>query len=154
MKKILVINGPNLNLLGKREPEIYGPDSLANINKELVTAGKRKGYKIVCFQSNYEGKIVDILQEAYLNKDYCGIIINAAAYSHTSIAIYDILKLFHIPIMEVHLSDPKAREEFRHFSYISLVAKENFKGLGNQGYFLALEEIDKILNSGIGKNII
>ena len=141
MKKILIVNGPNINLLGRREPEIYGKDSLKKINKDLALKASDKCYKIKFFQSNEEGKIVNILQKAYLNKKYEAIIINAAAYTHSSIAIYDILKLFHIPIIEVHLSDPEKREEFRHFSYISLVAKSIYKGMGNQGYFLALDEI-------------
>jgi len=144
MKKILNVNGPNLNLLGRREPEIYGNDTLDEINNELSLVAKNNGYEVVSFQSNSEGKIVDILQEAYLNKEYCGVIINAAAYTHTSIAIYDVLKLFHVPIMEVHLSDPAKREEFRHVSYITPVAKSVYKGMGNQGYFLALEEIIKL----------
>ncbi len=145
MKKILVVNGPNLNLLGRREPEIYGKDTLAEINAELREQAAAHNIELDCFQSNYEGKLVDILQEAYLEKKHAGLIINAAAYTHTSIAIYDILKLFQIPIMEVHLSDPEKREDFRHFSYISLVAKNIYKGLGNQGYFLALEELVKII---------
>jgi len=144
MNKILVVNGPNLNLLGKREPEIYGNNTLDEINAELSSVAKENGYEIVAMQTNSEGKIVDTLQEAYLAKDYSGVIINAAAYTHTSIAIYDILKLFHIPIIEVHLSDPEKREEFRHISYITPVAKAVFKGMGNQGYFLALEEIIKL----------
>ena len=109
---------------------------------------EKKGFEIFSYQSNSESKIIDILQEAYLSKKYCAIIINAAAYTHTSIAIYDILKLFQIPIMEVHLSDPNKREEFRHFSYISLVATEIFKGMGNQGYFLALEHIINSVKNG------
>jgi 3-dehydroquinate dehydratase-2 len=141
MKKILIVNGPNINLLGKREPEIYGKDDLKIINKDLAARAAANGYKIKFFQSNEEGKIVTILQKAYLSKIYSAIIINAAAYTHSSIAIYDVLKLFHIPIIEVHLSDPEKREEFRHFSYISLVAKSVYKGLGSQGYFLALDEI-------------
>lgn len=144
MKKILNVNGPNLNLLGRREPEIYGNDTLEQINTELGNIAKENGYEVVSHQSNSEGKIVDILQDAYLSKEYCGVIINAAAYTHTSIAIYDILKLFHIPIMEVHLSDPEKREEFRHISFITPVAKSVYKGMGNQGYFLALEEIIKL----------
>ena len=148
MHNILVINGPNLNLLGKREPEIYGRDSLEKINLDLKLMAEKKGFEIFSYQSNSESKIIDTLQEAYLNKKYCAIIINAAAYTHTSIAIYDILKLFQIPIMEVHLSDPNKREEFRHFSYISLVATEIFKGMGNQGYFLALEHIINSVKNG------
>ncbi|MBT4878411.1 MAG: 3-dehydroquinate dehydratase [Alphaproteobacteria bacterium] len=148
MHNILVINGPNLNLLGKREPEIYGRDSLEKINLDLKLMAEKKGFEIFSYQSNSESKIIDILQEAYLSKKYCAIIINAAAYTHTSIAIYDILKLFQIPIMEVHLSDPNKREEFRHFSYISLVATEIFKGMGNQGYFLALEHIINSVKNG------
>ncbi|MFZ8865190.1 MAG: type II 3-dehydroquinate dehydratase [Rickettsiales bacterium] len=147
MHKILVLNGPNLNLLGKREPEIYGRDSLTKINSDLELMAKQHGFKISAYQENSEGKMIDILQQAYLNKEYCAIIINAAAYTHTSIAIYDILKLFNIPIMEVHLSDPEKREEFRHFSYISLVATDIFKGIGNQGYFLALEKIINLVKN-------
>jgi 3-dehydroquinate dehydratase-2 len=146
MTKILVINGPNLNLLEKRETDIYGGESLGDIMSELNTLAKTHHIKIKHKQSNHEGKIVDILQNALVKDQYSGIIINAAAYTHTSIAIYDILKLFNIPIMEVHLSDPEKREEFRHFSYISLVANQCFKGMGKKGYFLALEALVKVID--------
>ena len=131
MKKILVLNGPNLNLLGKREPEIYGYETLDDINNELKEIALKNNHVIEAIQSNSESEIVSILQKSFLENNYIAIIINAAAYTHTSIAILDSLKLFSVPIMEVHITDPMQREEFRHFSYISQVAKKIFKGEGN-----------------------
>ena len=141
MKKILVLNGPNLNLLGKREPEIYGYETLDDINNELKEIALNNNHIIEAIQSNSESEIVSILQKSFLENNYIAIIINAAAYTHTSIAILDSLKLFSVPIMEVHITDPMQREEFRHFSYISQVAKKIFKGEGKISYIKALKEI-------------
>lgn len=141
MKRILVLNGPNLNLLGRREPEIYGSETLDSINQELRDIAKQHNYILDIVQTNSESRIIAILQGAFLNKKYTAIVINAAAYTHTSIAILDSLKLFSIPIIEVHLSDPMKREKFRHFSYISEVAYKTFKGEGKDSYIKAIHAI-------------
>lgn len=141
--KILIINGPNLNLLGLREPEIYGKQnysSLCALIKECCEANEID-YEI--FQSNHEGMIVDKIQDAYSVFD--GIVINPAAYTHTSVAILDALKAVAIPTVEVHISDINSREEFRKFSYVSLVAKKTIAGLGLDGYRVAIEELKGIL---------
>ena len=141
--KILIINGPNLNLLGLREPEIYGKrnySSLCALIKECCEANEIE-YEI--FQSNHEGVIVDKIQDAYSVFD--GIVINPAAYTHTSVAILDALKAVAIPTVEVHISDINSREEFRKFSYVSLVAKKTIAGLGLDGYRVAIEEMYNIL---------
>ena len=141
MRKILLINGPNLNLLGKREPKIYGFETLTDIIAELQNIANKSGYFIDAQQSNHEGEIVTMLQKSYIDNNHVAIMINAAAYTHSSIAILDSLKLFSIPIFEIHLSDPKQREEFRHFSYIEQVAYKIFKGEGKNSYIKALETI-------------
>jgi 3-dehydroquinate dehydratase-2 len=137
MKKILILNGPNLNMLGMREPEIYGTQTLNDIEKDCHALAKNHDIEINFCQSNHEGQLVDWIQEAVTSFD--GVIINAAAYTHTSIAIHDALKLLNCPIIEVHLSDPETREEFRHYSYISSVATKIIKGSGAAGYTQALE---------------
>lgn len=133
---ILVINGPNLNFLGKREPEIYGnqtyDDLLALIQKEADALG----VNVEFYQSNHEGALVDTIQGAYNRMD--GIIINPAAYTHTSIALLDAVKTVNIPTVEVHISDPDTREEFRKTSYIRLGCVKTIKGLGFQSYIEAL----------------
>jgi len=143
MKKILIINGPNLNLLGIREPEIYGKCTFAELEKLCLEHAIQLKVKINFRQTNHEGVIIDWIQEAIGKFD--GIIINPAAYSHTSIAILDALKMFDGPKIEVHLSDISAREEFRHLSYTSLACNETIKGLGMQGYLLALEKISQLI---------
>lgn len=145
MKKILVINGPNLNMLGHREPEIYGHQTLRDIYELCQDAGSRYGMFIDFRQSNHEGEIVTWIQETLGLID--AIIINAAAYTHTSVAIHDALKLTSVPIMEVHLSNPKEREEFRHFSFIEPVAKDVFAGYGSQSYVKAIDALAKLLPS-------
>ena len=135
--KILVINGPNLNMLGIREPDIYGAQSFASLEKFICSSAKEFNIKVTLFQSNHEGAIVDVIQSAY--KVYDGIVINPAAYTHTSIAILDALKAVAIPTVEVHLSDINSREEFRKHSYVSLVAKKTVCGLGFEGYREALK---------------
>lgn len=130
--KILVINGPNLNMLGIREPDIYGKQNFAALEKFIKSSASEAGVEVTLFQSNHEGEIVDVIQSAYGVFD--GIVINPAAYTHTSVAILDALKAVGIPTVEVHLSDINQREEFRRFSYVSLVAKKTICGLGFEGY--------------------
>ncbi len=134
---ILVINGPNLNMLGIREPEIYGKQDFGALETYVKDAAKELGHKVTLFQSNHEGEIVDVIQSAYGVFD--GIIINPAAYTHTSVAILDALSAVAIPTVEVHLSDINAREDFRKHSFVSLVAKKTICGLGFEGYRKALE---------------
>ena len=134
--KILVINGPNLNMLGIREPDIYGKQSFDALQKFIRESAAELGLSVTLFQSNHEGEIVDIIQSAY--GVYDGIVINPAAYTHTSVAILDALSAVGIPTVEVHLSDISAREEFRRHSYVSLVAKKTICGLGFEGYRQAL----------------
>ncbi|MCL2755207.1 MAG: type II 3-dehydroquinate dehydratase [Oscillospiraceae bacterium] len=134
--KILVINGPNLNMLGIREPQIYGTQTYADLVAFIKQVGAELSLEAGCFQSNHEGAIVDAIQEA--RGVYDGIIINPAAYTHTSIAILDALKGAGVPAIEVHLSDPQTREEFRHISYAGMACFKTFAGLGFEGYALAL----------------
>ena len=143
LNNILVINGPNLNLLGKREPNIYGNKKLEDIENNLIKLGKKNLYDIDCVQSNYEGKLIEIIQNA--SRSHSGIIINAAGYSHTSIALMDALKSFNKPIIEVHMSNIYRRENFRHESYISKVANGCICGFGDLGYELAVYSIIKLL---------
>lgn len=145
MKKILILNGPNLNMLGTREPEIYGHQTLRDIEDMCHGAAHRFGMRVDFRQSNHEGALVDWIQEAL--GLYDAIIINAAAYTHTSVAIHDALKMHKVPIIEVHLSDPKKRDKFRRFSYIKPLAAAVIAGKGAQGYVQAIEKVDKILNS-------
>lgn len=135
--KLLVINGPNLNMLGIREPEIYGKQDFHALEAYIRDSAKELGHDVTLFQSNHEGVIVDTIQAAYGVFD--GIIINPAAYTHTSVAILDALKAVGIPTVEVHLSDIHEREEFRKFSYVSMAAKKTICGLGFEGYRKALE---------------
>lgn len=135
--KILVINGPNLNMLGIREPDIYGKQDFEALQKYIRECADTLSLKVTLFQSNHEGEIVDVIQAAY--GVYDGIVINPAAYTHTSVAILDALKAVGIPTVEVHLSDVNSREEFRRHSFVSLVAKKTIAGLGFEGYKLALE---------------
>ena len=135
--KILVINGPNINMLGVREPEVYGNEYYFHLVRMIKKHAKELEIKVKIVHSNEEGKIVTYIQRA-LNR-YDGIIINPGAYTHTSIAILDALKAVNIPTVEVHISDPEEREEFRHFSYVSLVAKKTIKGQGLKGYNFALD---------------
>lgn len=134
---ILILNGPNLNMLGQREPEIYGHQTLHDIQEMCVQKAETMGLTIGFRQSNHEGELVTWIQESVGKID--GLIINAAAYTHTSVAIHDALKLLSCPIVEVHLSDPETREAFRHFSYVTPVAQKVIKGHGAQGYVMALD---------------
>ena len=136
--KILVLNGPNLNMLGQREPEIYGSTSLEDINNELIEFSKMfsSDIELDFFQSNHEGEIVDKIQSASVSYD--GIILNPAAYTHTSIAISDAIKCSNIKVVEVHLSNISAREDFRHFSYCAKNCIGQVSGFGKDSYKLAL----------------
>ena len=142
-KKIDIINGPNLNLLGKREPEIYGNSTLEDINKEIQKYASEHDMEINFFQSNIEGEIVTKIQEC---QNSHGLIINAAAFTHTSVAILDALKSLNIPKIEVHISNIYKREEFRHKSLISQSVNGIICGFGINGYKLAIEGMKKILN--------
>jgi 3-dehydroquinate dehydratase-2 len=144
MKKILILNGPNLNMLGMREPEIYGHQTLRDIEDLCVEEGHKHDFKTDFRQSNHEGELVGWIQEA--RGIFDGVIINAAAYTHTSVAIHDALKLLDVPVIEVHLSDPKRREDFRHFSYIEPIAAAVFAGQGPKGYALALDKLAELLS--------
>ncbi len=140
---ILVIHGPNLNLLGKREPDVYGSQTLADINEQLSAFAEENGAQLKIMQSNSEGEIVSFIGD---NMDWAdGVIINPAAYTHTSVAIRDALAAVNLPVIEVHLSNVYKRESFRHFSYVSPIAVGLISGLGSHGYLLALEAMLKIL---------
>ena len=141
--KILVINGPNLNFLGIREPELYGKQDYDALGRFCEESCKELGFECECFQSNHEGGIVDKLQEAYGNVD--GIIINPAAYTHTSVAILDALKSVNIPAVEVHLTDINSREEFRKISYAGMACIKSFAGFGFDGYKMAAEYLKAYL---------
>jgi len=143
--KILVIHGPNLNMLGLREPDIYGTTTLETINSNLEELGKRLGLELETFQSNHEGAIIEKIQEAA--KIQNGIIINPAAFTHTSIAIRDALLLLDIPVIEMHLSNIYKREPFRHKSMMSDVVTAQITGFGVQGYTMALEAMAKLVLS-------
>jgi 3-dehydroquinate dehydratase II len=140
---VLVINGPNLNLLGTREPEIYGHTTLEDINRDLIALGIELGIHVKSFQSNSEGALIDRIQQARDDIDL--IIINPAAYTHTSIAIRDALTAIEIPVIEVHLSNVYKREAFRHHSTIADVVEARLMGFGAEGYLLALRAAAKML---------
>ncbi len=143
MSKIMLLNGPNLNLLGKREPEIYGYDTLADIEGRSRAHAETLGFTLDCRQSNHEGDLVDWIQEA---RETCAaIIINAGAYTHTSVAILDALRAFDGMIVELHISNPKEREPFRHVSYVEPAADEVIAGHGTKGYTMALDAVAKKL---------
>lgn len=137
--KILVIHGPNLNMLGKREPAHYGMETMEDINRQMAEKGLQIGMALDFFQSNHEGRIVDTIQSAY--GQYDGLIINPAAYTHTSLAIRDALLLLDIPVIEVHLSNIYKREPFRHHSVIADVVSGQITGFGGNGYLLAMDAV-------------
>ena len=141
--KVLVIHGPNLNMLGKREPEMYGHQTLDEINAGLKVKADSLGLQIETFQSNHEGDIVEKIQQAH--GTFHGILINPAAYTHTSIAIRDSLSLLNIPVVEIHLSNIYQRESFRHTSMTAGIVKAQISGFGSHGYLLALEGLVKML---------
>jgi len=136
--KILVIHGPNLNLLGTREPEQYGRQTLADINQELMRQAKEQALDLDIFQSNHEGALIDYIQAHARDCNF--IIINPAAYTHTSIALRDVLLALALPFIEVHLTDTDKREVYRQHSYFSDIAHKTIKGKGASGYFIALED--------------
>jgi len=140
---IMVLNGPNLNLLGVRQPHIYGRDTLADIERRLQARAKPLGLTIDMRQSNHEGELVTWIQEA--RTTCAGIIINPAAYTHTSVAILDALLACDLPIIELHLTNPHKREEFRHRSFVTLAAKGVIAGFGARGYELALDAMAKLI---------
>ena len=141
--KILVLNGPNLNLLGEREPDIYGRTTLAELDRSCVDAGRALGLSVTCAQSNHEGVLIDHVQAARATTR--GLVINAGAFSHTSVALLDALSSYPGPIVEVHLSNIFRREAFRHHSYVSAVAHGVICGLGVEGYRLALTALANVL---------
>lgn len=145
MKPIYILNGPNLNLLGLREPAVYGPETIGDLEMRCVAKGKVLGQEIVFRQTNTEGELIGWIHEAQSKAS--GIIINGAAYTHTSVALHDALKAVNIPTVEVHLSNVYAREPFRHHSYISPVAHGVICGFGGQSYELALDGIVQILKT-------
>ncbi len=135
---VFILNGPNLNLLGLREPEIYGSETLDDIAGRLEDRAKALGFEIEMRQSNHEGHLVDWLHEAFAEGARAAII-NPGAYTHTSIALYDAIKSITTPVIEVHISDPSKREEFRHHSYVGMAAVKTIQGLGIKGYLVALD---------------
>ena len=143
MPTIFILNGPNLNLLGVRDPSIYGRDTLGDIEERCTARAASLGLEIDFRQSNHEGQLVDWIQEARESAD--GIILNAGALTHTSVAVLDALSAATLPIIEVHLSNIFRRESFRHHSYVSLAASGVICGLGAQGYELALEAIARLI---------
>lgn len=136
-KLIYVLNGPNLNRLGKREPDIYGSQTLDDIGAELADYGRAIGLTIEMRQSNHEGHLVDWLHEA-ADKGAHAVLLNAGAYTHTSIALYDAIRAIGVPVIEVHLSNPHTREEFRHTSWVGMAAKGTVAGFGARSYSVAL----------------
>jgi 3-dehydroquinate dehydratase-2 len=139
MKSILILHGPNLNLLGRREPEVYGDWALDDINAELVSVGQDLGVQVRCFQSNSEGELIDALHEA--REWAAGVVFNPGAYTHTSVALRDAISAIEIPVVEVHLSNVYAREEFRHKSLLAPVCLGKITGFGWRSYVLGLQAL-------------
>ena len=139
--RILIINGPNINMLGIREPDIYGKNTYADLCRMIEDYAAEKGVEVKLFQSNHEGSIVDEIQAAYGNFD--GIVINPAAYTHTSVAILDALKSVGIPAVEIHISDVTKREDFRQISYAGMACEKSFIGLGFDGYLKGIDYLIK-----------
>lgn len=145
--KILVLHGPNLNLLGTREPEVYGSMTLGDINTRLMELGKEFGAELKCSQSNHEGALIDALQDAQTWAD--GVVFNPGGYTHTSVALRDAIAAMTIPVIEVHLSNVYAREEFRHTSLISGVCKGKITGFGWRSYTLGLRVLAETLKESL-----
>jgi 3-dehydroquinate dehydratase II len=144
MKTILVLNGPNLNLLGTREPAVYGATTLADVEAMCKAAGERLGFAVDCRQSNHEGVLIDAIHEAgrgFAAGTHAGVVLNAGAYTHTSVALHDAIKGAAVPTIELHISNVHAREAFRHHSWISPVAAGIIVGFGVDGYVLAIEAL-------------
>ncbi len=148
MPALLILNGPNLNMLGLREPDIYGRETLHDIEQICKKTAESAGFSADFRQTNHEGQLVDWIQEAALKQAFDGLIINAGAYTHTSVALHDALRLLDIPIIEVHLSDPKSREPFRHISYVESLAKAVITGKGAKGYAQAIEKMADLIGAG------
>ena len=144
MKKVLVLNGPNINMLGKRQPEVYGYATLADIEQNCVNVGADLGLDVTCKQSNYEGELITWIQDA--REEFDAIVMNPAAYSHTSIGILDALHAFEGTVIEVHISNIHKREDFRHHSYVSLRADGIVVGCGTHGYELGLRQAAHLLS--------
>ena len=144
-KPIFILNGPNLNLLGTREPQIYGSTTLKEVEEMCQLRARQLGHTVSCRQSNHEGQLVDWIHEAISGAT--GLIINPAAYTHTSVAILDALKNVEHPVIELHISNPHQREQFRHNSFVSLVATATICGLGVLGYPLAVEGIAHLIKA-------
>jgi 3-dehydroquinate dehydratase-2 len=143
MPTVFVLNGPNLNLLGMREPEIYGSDTLDDIAGRLEDRARELGLEIEMRQSNHEGHLIDWLHEAQASGAKA-VLLNAGALTHTSLALYDAIRSIATPVIEVHLSNPAAREEFRHKSHVAMAAKGTIAGFGATGYLLALEAVAEL----------
>ena len=142
---VLVLNGPNLNMLGRRQSEIYGSETLADVEAKCVELGRTLGLAVTFRQTNAEHQLIDWIHEA--RDTAAGVVINPAAFTHTSVAVMDALKMFEGPIVEVHISNVHQRESFRHHSYVSLAATGVIAGLGTQGYLLALQYIAEAVDS-------
>ncbi len=143
LPEVLILNGPNLNMLGVREPAIYGHETLADIESMCHDRAADLGLSVDFRQSNFEGELVSMIQQA--RDRAAGIIINPAGYTHTSVAIHDALKLSDLPVIELHLSNPHQRESFRHISYVTAVAKGSIAGFGSHGYVLGLDAMGRLL---------
>lgn len=146
MSSVLVLNGPNLNLLGTRQPEIYGSATLADVEELCARHGTARGLAVTCLQSNHEGALLDAIHAA--KGVHGGIVLNAGAYTHTSIALHDAIASVELPVVEVHLSNIHARETFRHHSYIAPVALGQIAGFGTFGYVMALDALASHLGTG------
>ncbi len=143
-KNIMVLNGPNLNLLGTRQPEVYGSETLGDVEAACIAKGQSLGFAVDFRQSNHEGRLVDSIQEA--RGPFAGIVFNPGAYTHTSIAIMDAIESVDIPVIEVHISNIHKREGFRHISYVSKVAVGVIAGLGTYGYLIGLQGLANFLD--------
>lgn len=138
-KPVFVLNGPNLNLLGTRSPEVYGTTTLADIEHQCAQRAQERGLEVEFRQTNHEGELVDWIQQA--RTESCAVVLNAAAYTHTSVAVHDALEVLEVPVVEVHLSNVHRREEFRHHSFVSSQAEVVLAGAGAYGYLMALDWI-------------
>lgn len=143
-KRLLILNGPNLNMLGLREPGTYGSETLADVEARCLAAAKAQGFEAECRQTNHEGVMIDWIHAARGSVD--GIVINPGAWTHTSVAIHDAFAAAEVPVLEVHISNVHKREAFRHHSYVSLIAVGVIAGFGTHGYTLAIDHFAKLLN--------